>query len=443
MLSAMINSESPYRSDHLLEVFSKELLIGMFVVDLDCAWSETPFTLGGFHIKNHGEIQILLKYCKKVHIDINKGVKPRREKLNQLTILSSARQAVPTSAALKVKREEYPVSRSLKQQIDKSFRLYTSLKQDFQAAAQSIRAGDKVDFDEFNRSIEGLTGAIIANPQTLIWILNTDPSEYTPTGYCVRASIWATILARQIGMSRDDMHILFLGTLLADIGMSLLPEHLVNKQRPFSKKDLQFYRKHVELGLEILADYPSLDDRVSSILRCHHERHDGLGFPRKLRGEQIPELARFSNMAYCFERLLKSNSGDQLVPPSKALAKLYKQRVLKFPQQLVVEFIHVLGSFPIGSMVELSSSEIALVLEQNSSARLYPKVAIIAESDGVPLEKPRIVELANQPSSEEPLSISTVFKTDCSHKKATIKPSIYTFSFCGIRVGFGAIGLRF
>ena len=106
----------------------------------------------------------------------------------------------------------------------------------------------------------------------------------------------------------------------------------------------------------------------------------------KLRDKQIALLARFANRA---------------TPSSKALSKLYKQRALKFPAQLiVVELINVMGTDPIGSLVVLSTSEVGLVLEQNLHERLSPKVRVLTDSCKVVLKQPLVVDLANPGKSE-------------------------------------------
>lgn len=440
------NSER-YAADNLLRLSCTELLLGMFVFELDCAWSKTPFAMGGFHVKNVEDIEILSKHCKHVIIDTNKGVQPRKRRKDQLTILSSARRAAPESNSVKIDRDAYPVTRSIKQQIDQARRLHLTLKADFAEQALAVRNGTEMDLSILQMSIAGIIASVVANPQTHIWLLNTDPADRADTDYCVRAAIWAVVLARQVGLSTREIKILAVGTLLADIGMQLLPERLVNKRGPFRKKEFLAYRKHIDFGLELIAQYPDLDDRVTAIIHCHHERQDGLGFPRKLRGKQIPLLARFANLAYCFERLLRSNGEGPSTPPSKALTKLYKQRTLKFPEQLVVELIHVMGTYPIGSLVALSSAEVGLVLEQNLAERLSPKIAVLTDSRKVLLQDPIVIDLANQGKSKIDRSIVSSYRSqNCSKRLGDSKdldPRNYSFSFFGKRVGIGPFSIRF
>lgn len=445
-ISETSSNPERYTADNLLRLSCSELLLGMFVFELDCAWSKTPFAMGGFHLKNVEDIEILSKHCKHVIIDINKGVQPRKGRLNQLTILSSARRAAPESSSLKVNRDAYPVTRSVKQQIDRAQQLHVTLKADFAEQALAVRNGKEMDLALLEKSIAGIIESVVANPQTHIWLLNTDPADRADTDYCVRATIWALVLARQVGLSLREIAILGIGTLLADIGMQLLPERLVNKRGPFRKKEFLAYRKHIDFGVELISQYPEIDDRVAMIIKCHHERQDGLGFPRMLRGKQIPPLARFANLAYCFERLLRSNGEGPAMPPSRALTKLYKQRALKFPEQLVVELIHVMGTYPIGCLVALSTGEVGLVLEQNFQEKLSPKIAVLTDASKTILESPVVVDLANQGRSKLDRSIVSCFKSGNSAKRlgagGDLDPRNYSLSFFGRRLGIGPFSVR-
>lgn len=440
-----------FASDSLIRVDCSALLLGMYISEVDCPWVSLPFPVGGFHLKTVEDIETLSRYCKFVSIDGNKGTVPREARLNQLTALSSARSVVPSLGSLNIKRDAYPVLYPVKQQIEKAYRLYSRLKKEFRVQAQGIRVVRDLDLASLEEFIDGLIDEVIGNPQTLIWVLNTDPDAQQESDYCVRAAIWATILACQTGMRKADIQVLFMGTLLADIGMQMLPEGLLQKRGCFRKKEYLAYKKHVELGLQIIAAYPQLDERVKSIVRCHHERHDGMGFPRGLKGEQIPLLANFANLAYCFERLLKLKANGLPVSPAKALSKLYKQRTLKFPEQLVVEMMQVMGVYPLGSLVELSGGEVALVLEQIAENKLSPKVALLTDKAKVPVKRFKIVKLGDEENSQRRFIqsrsiIGSYPDTGSGNKKrpdAGLKPGNFAFSFCGKRNSFSLMGLRF
>ncbi len=407
----------------------------MFVAELDCSWSETPFPLGGFHLRRAEDIQMLAKFCRTVHIDTTRGAAPARQKRENLTILSSARKASPQAAAFKINRDLYPVTSTIKKQLDGTSEHYTELLGLIAAMAESVRQGEKLNFAELDRPVQALIDSATANNQTLVWILNTDPSPVGCTDYCVRAAVWACLCACHMGLPRSEIEALFIATLLCDIGMHLLPERLVNKRGKFRKKEFLAYKKHVNFSLDLLSAYPDIDEKILRIVRCHHERNDGLGFPKGLRGEQIPALARLAHLGYSFERLLRSLSEVDNASPARAIARLYKQRDLKFPEQLIVEFIHLMGMYPLGTLVELNSGEIAIVLEQHANEKLNPKVAILTGTDQVKLPKPTIVQLGEGDSGRSVLS-------SLGPKHKGVRASDYRFSFAGKRLAIGSFGIR-
>ena len=146
----MYSTESTISGSSFVEINSADLLIGMFVYELDCAWAKTPFSPSGFHLKTPDDIQMLTKFCKSVYIDISRGVQPARLKRNNLTKLSSARKASPASATIKVDRSYYPIKSSFKRQLDLTDKHYQQLLQNFDQLTQKIRAHEKLDF----RSLE-------------------------------------------------------------------------------------------------------------------------------------------------------------------------------------------------------------------------------------------------------------------------------------------------
>jgi len=433
MQSPQINAPTGY----LIALDSRDLLVGMYVCELDCPWSDTPFPMGGFHVKRAEDIQTLQKFCRHVTIDTNKGAEPARRKRTDLTILSSARRAAPIGATLKVNRDTYPVTHSIKQILDKSSSAYDALQTQFQSVCIAVREGRTMNLQPLEPLIKAVVDSLIANPQALIWILFTDTNAKFPSSYCVRAAIWAAMLGRQVGLKRNDIEILFLGTLLCDIGMNLLPERLVSKRGHFRKKEFLAYRKHIEFGLELLNHHSQADERILRIVRNHHERHDGRGFPRGIKGDQIPSLARYANLAYCFERLVGTNSDKRKYSPAQATARLYKQRVIKFPEQLVVELIHVLGMYPIGTLVAINSGEYALVLNQNETQRLSPKVALLTDAARQPLKTPKVVDLASDDESS-----SQCIEHAVSLEQFPVDLSAYRFEFFGKKIGLGPLAIR-
>jgi putative nucleotidyltransferase with HDIG domain len=431
-----LNSESNDRT-RWLKVEVKDLALGMFIIELDRPWQDTPFPVNGFHLRKFDQIQSLRLLCNYVFIDTHRGA-GKKSKRDKLTILSSARERSPVSMTIRVNHNVYPRTRSVKQEIDKAAHIYDALNNKLDVAISNARDHQPLDMKELYKLTSETIDSIIRNPDALIWHLNTCEQGNCILKHSIRAAIWAGVFACHIGFQRDDVEALFMGTLLADIGMAKYPPEFVTKTGAFSRKEYLAYRKHVRIGVDIVRAEENIDPRVVNIIRAHHERHDGLGFPSKQSGDQIPPLARIANLAYSYERLLKKSSQGDL-SPAAAIGRLYKQRKLKFAEQLVFEFIKALGMFPAGSIVELENGAIGIVIEQNPNERLTPKTVVITTSRKQFLKKPAMI---NQGNSKNP-SVNKVITRSLKKGAYKVDPEALMPRIFGTRIGLGKIGLRF
>jgi len=437
-----MSSSQPKRvskpQEHWIKVHARDLVLGMFVIELDRPWRDTPFPINGFHLRKFDQMQTLRSRCEFVYIDPNKGASPRSKSPTKLTILSSARKRAPESSTLKVCPDVYPRTRSVKQEIDNASRLYGQLENWLNQAIENAREHKPLGMDEIYRVGRETVACVIRNPDGFIWYLNTSEQGNCLLKHSIRAAIWATVFACHAGMPKSDIEALFVGTLLADIGMAKFPPQFVGKTGPFTRNEYVEYQKHVGIGVDILRIEENLDQQVVSIVRAHHERHDGRGFPRRQRGDQIPMLARIANLAYSYERLLKRSSEADL-SPATAVSRLYKQRKIKFADQLVYEFIKALGMFPAGSVVELATGEVGIVTEQNASQRLTPKITVVTTARKQLKSK---YELINQGEQKDQALIKSITRS-LKRGSYNIDPAGFTDGLFGRRIGFGKLGLRF
>jgi len=430
--------ESKKAQDHWIKVHVRDLVLGMFVIELDRPWRDTPFPINGFHLRKFDQVQTLRSLCQTVYIDPAKGASPRRKDPTKLTILSSARKRAPESLSLKICPDTYPRTRSVKQEIDSAARLYSQLDACLSQAIENAREHRQLGVEEMYKLGRETLASVIRNPDGFIWFLNTSEQGDCLLKHSIRAAIWATVFACHVGLPKSEIETLFVGTLLADIGMAKFSPQFVAKSGPFRRCEYEHYQKHVGIGVDLLRIQEDIDPQVVSIVRAHHERHDGRGFPRRQRGEQIPIPARIANLAYSYERLLKRTSQADL-SPAMAISRLYKQRKIKFADQLVYEFIKALGMFPAGSVVELATGEIGIVTEQNANQRLTPKITVVTTARK---QLKTHFEQINQGEQKDQELVKSITRS-LKRGSYDIDPARFTESLFGKRFGFGKLGLRF
>ncbi|MEX0619718.1 MAG: DUF3391 domain-containing protein [Pseudohongiellaceae bacterium] len=436
MLLTMNHRPEPASPDSQIKIACSDLLQGMFVSELDRPWKDTPFPFEGFHIRTAAELETLRLFCKYVFIDTNRGTAPKLSRERQLTILTHARDNAPPVTPLQVRHGVYKTKRPIKQEIDTASRLVAEATTAFNLVLEKAREGNPLQLKKLAPVLNEILESIVRNPDALVWQLNTTREKPGSFMHCLRATIWALVLARHVGLAKEDMRTLALGTILADIGMVRLPSGFVSRRGPFARREYLLYRKHIALGLELLRP-EKLDSKILNIVRAHHERHDGRGFPRRVKGNQIPMLARFAALAYRYDRLLHSSQQNG-ISPATAVGRLYKQRNLHFTEQLVYEFIQAVGMYPTGSIIELTSGEMALVLEQNPSEKLLPKIAVITDSGKNVLKKPLVISLRDEVNEPSHRTILKSVGTGGYY----IDPANLGDHIFGKRVGLGRLGIR-
>jgi putative nucleotidyltransferase with HDIG domain len=171
------------------------------------------------------------------------------------------------------------------------------------------------------RTIEALALAIEAKDQT--------------TGdHLQRVRIYAMELARDLGLSEDETEALEAASVLHDIGKLAVPEHIISKPGKLTPEEFEKMKIHPIVGAEILeqVDFPY---PVVPIVRAHHEKWDGSGYPNGLRGEEIPIGARILAAVDCLDALASDRQYRRALPLDEAMAKVASEAGVSFDPRVV------------------------------------------------------------------------------------------------------------
>lgn len=384
-----------------VQVDVNELTVGMFVSGLDRPWTQTPFPLQGFYLRDLDEIKELKVHCNYVYIDIVKGPAPLTKHLKTLSGSNSSKRKVRTPsrtkftdvAPLKIRREIYrqmvPVEKEMGRARD--------LHQQVQKAVGSVL--DQIEVDPANipvkdtkRVASAMVDSVLRSPDAFSWLTRVrEKDEYTYS-HAVRSAIWAILFGRHIGLPKPELDVMAMGVLLKDIGKTKLPRHLIEKERR-NETEQSAYEKFIDYGVDILRQLPEIKPRVTSVVKTHCERINGSGFPSHLKGDKIPLVGKIAGIVTFYDETTNPR-GVSPLSPSRAVAKLYDSRGIEFQDELVVEFIRAIGLYPTGTLVELSTGEVGVVMEQNFDRRLKPKVMVVVDSYKEKLKRPYILDLA-------------------------------------------------
>jgi HD-GYP domain-containing protein (c-di-GMP phosphodiesterase class II) len=213
--------------------------------------------------------------------------------------------------------------------------------------------------------------------------------------------------ARFLGMDEADIVRAGHVGLLQDIGMLDVPQEVLQKVTRLEPAEFKIIRAHVVRGREVLAATSSLPDEVAQIAARHHERYDGSGYPDGLKGDALGVIGAMAGIVDTFDALTVKRPYAEAMSPSNALNLLFRMRGRSFHPKLVEQFIRCIGYFPVGSVVELSSGEIGVVVAHNAEQRLQPKVMVVRDAHGHPLRPQKFLNLAKLPKAagDEPYRI--------------------------------------
>lgn len=195
--------------------------------------------------------------------------------------------------------------------------------------------------------------------------------------HSLNTSLYSLAMGKVLGIPEKSLHILGLGALFHDIGKLQLPTSLLTKL-DLSLEEKQLMRLHTEIGFEMLRKESDLHLLIAHCAYQHHERIDGSGYPRGLKGKDIHQYAKIIAVAEKFDHLIR----EKAMLPHEAIEVLYGYCFTRYDVEIIEAFKNSVAIFPIGVTVTLSSGERGVVIGYNQKYPQRPKVRIYMDNKG-------------------------------------------------------------
>ncbi|HEY5633922.1 MAG TPA: HD-GYP domain-containing protein [Burkholderiaceae bacterium] len=263
-----------------------------------------------------------------------------------------------------------------------------------------VRRGRVPQVDQVSDAMAGVADSMIENPDALLWVAHLRDKHTRSYRHAMRVALYMVALGRGLGFPRNQLASLGSVGLLADIGKTRVPQALLDKPSTLTPEEFEKAKLHVSLGHEMLAASGRLPGDVLGGIFQHHERLDGSGYPNALSGPQIGLFGKMAAIADTYAAMTSSRPYGNPVAPHAALRHLFAQAGSGFHEPLVQQFARSLGAFPVGSLVELTSGEVALVLAHDRARRRAPRVVRLADPSRAPLAAPRELDLLGHGAAE-------------------------------------------
>ena len=266
-----------------------------------------------------------------------------------------------------------------------------------QKLASDVWAGHPVEINRVEEVVGDMVESMVRNPDALMWIARLREQDKTVYSHGLQVAVYLVAFGRHLGYPKADLSQLGTIGLLLDIGKIRLPRELLEKHGRLSSGEFETVKAHVAHSLDILEETPNWPPEILEGIAQHHERMNGSGYPKGLKDDEIGHFGRMAGIADCFAALTKSRPYAEAVSSYEALRSISSWGGEFFHAPLVEQFIQAIGVFPVGSLVELSSGEVAVVVSHNKVRRLKPRVLILTAADKTPSAYPVMADLLYDP----------------------------------------------
>lgn len=365
--------------DHIerVRIRARDLRLGMFVCELDRPWHETPFLFEGFELNSTEDIETVRKYCDYVYIDMR-----RTEQVEHMVMddLSGAAWFGKKSASF---TQEF-------QAADSTYRQTSTLVKSF---LDEVRFGSGVDVQLSKSAVSECVASVLRNPDAMMYMAQMRDKGEQAIQHSFNVCIFSILLGRLAGLSHKELENVGTCGLLHDVGKIMISEKILGKKEPLLPEEIAILREHPRLGRDILMSARNIYSGAVDAAYCHHENLDGSGYPRGLTGEQIALNARIIGIVEKYDDMTNVRPYRDARSHLDAAVILNKMVKLgRLDDKLSSGFIAYLGTYPPGTIVEMSNGEVAIVLETNPAQRLRPRILVVRDTDRQPVE--RVVDLA-------------------------------------------------
>ncbi|QNK59129.1 HD-GYP domain-containing protein [Paenibacillus sp. PAMC21692] len=253
---------------------------------------------------------------------------------------------------------------------------------------------------DIGRNFRAVFGNIMQDLATRPNMLVNLSSIHSMDAYLFQHSFNVAVLSGIMGIAkgfnRNQLEELGVGALLFDIGMTKLPPELLSKTGRYTKEDMELMHSHPKLGFDILRKYHDISIVSAHCALQHHERFNGMGYPRNLKKDEIHIYAQIVGLADTYDALVSPRLHRKRYTTSEAIEFLFASGGTFFDLDLIKLFCSHISVYPVATTLQLNTGQVVVVTENNQLAVHRPKVRVIMEADGTLPKSPYEIELKDQ-----------------------------------------------
>ncbi|MBP8867034.1 MAG: HD-GYP domain-containing protein [Propionivibrio sp.] len=377
----------------LKKINVKHLVVGMYLKEFCGSWMDHPFWRNSFVITDPKDVErILASNITEVWIDSSKGLDIAAGETAVSEEESEARVEAELSRAAQAQRETAPIPAS--EEFARAAKICAQSKLAVTSMFQEARMGKAVDTANAQKLVEEINDSVSRNPGALISLARLKTADDYTYMHSVAVCALMIALSKQLGLSEQETRRAGIAGLLHDLGKMLVPMEVLNKPGKLTDEEFAIIKKHPEEGHRLLFGNPGADEVMLDVVLHHHEKIDGTGYPKGLKGEEISLFAKMGAVCDVYDAITSNRPYKAGWPPSESLRKMAEWAKGHFDQRVFQAFVKSLGIYPIGSLVRLESGRLGLVIDQSEKSLLAPCVKVFYSTHSQARILPEIIDLS-------------------------------------------------
>lgn len=363
----------------------------MYIHEFCGSWMDHPFWKGNFLLKTERDLERIRESdVREVWIDAGKGLDVAPGQVSASVAEVSAEAEARLLAA---ESKTAPARVSLEEEIARAQKLCARSKAAIVEMFSDARMGQAVTLDHVADMVNEISDSVLRHPNAMISLARLKTSDEYTYMHSVAVCALMIALARQLGMSGEQVHEAGMAGLLHDIGKMAIPDVILNKPGKLTDNEFSTMRQHPEAGGRMLLESRQISALALDVCLHHHEKFDGTGYPHRLAGEQISLFARMGAVCDVYDAITSDRPYKKGWDPAESIRKMAEWKG-HFDERVFQAFVKSVGIYPVGALVRLESGRLGVVMEQHERSLLTPRVKVFFSARSkVPITQ-EVVDLA-------------------------------------------------
>ena len=373
------------------------LQLGMYVAELDRPWIESPFLFQGFVIEDEDDLRQIREICSWVIVDedLAEGAERDRTIALSMKMKDGGRAAKPTTIVRAEAMSEQKRAQ-LQTQLKQSFEVRKNTKDYVAKVFEDVRLGTSINAPEAKEVVSALVDVVTEHADTLMWMTQLKQAHEYTLQHSVNVCILSLAFSHHLGYAKEQMQTIGLGALLHDIGKTKTPPEVLDKPGKLTPAEFDIIRRHPMDGWNMIKDNRDVPHASLEIIKYHHERISGRGYPEGLSGKDLSTHVLMVAICDVYDAITSDRVYHHGIPAHEGLSAMYQLAPNEFGKELMQEFIRCIGIYPVGSLVELSTGALGIVMVNDPANRLRPVVMLVRDPKGEFYMPRRYVSLSAQ-----------------------------------------------